>query len=79
MQKYIKNYLNATGLLPHEINCSVCGSNESIDIHHIQHRQKNNPELDKYENLIALCRLCHTKAHSDKKFNESLKIIVNNR
>ena len=78
MKPHIRNYLNATGLLPHEINCSVCGSNQNINIHHIVFRSHGGS--DDYENLIALCQDgCHRRAHSDKEFNESLKIIVGNR
>ena len=77
MQKHIKNYLDANGFTGYEfIPCEVCGC-KSVDIHHIEPRSKfgknKKDEQDKPSNLIALCRLCHDKAHNNKEFNNSLK------
>lgn len=78
MKAHIKNYLKSTGLLPHEITCENCGSNHAVNIHHIVFRSHGGS--DNYDNLIALCQdVCHRKAHSDKRFNESLKEIARNR
>jgi hypothetical protein len=39
--------------------CKTCGKNHSIVCHHIdKNKQNNNPD-----NLITLCRSCHSKIH----------------
>ena len=45
-------------------NCSICGSNEEIDVHHkIPIKDGGTNEI---ENLIAVCRNCHEKLHHFK-------------
>ena len=62
MKKHIKNYLQATKKLPHEISCEVCGSYEAVNIHHIDSGRKKRS--DEFEDLIALCQnKCHRQAH----------------
>ena len=41
------------------IVCNTCGSNKNIEIHHVD----KNPENDQKENLIVVCKSCHTKIH----------------
>ncbi|WP_419715707.1 hypothetical protein [Bacillus cereus] len=41
----------------------MCGSTESVDIHHKDENWKNNS----LESLQALCRSCHMKEHRQKK------------
>ena len=60
MQKYIKVYLNHFDYKEQYIPCEKCNA-PSVDIHHIYGRGKN---ADVITNLMALCRDCHTKAHS---------------
>ncbi len=83
MQKHIRNYLKSLNLKTTEtIMCELCGSNQSINIHHIQHRQKNNPALDEANNLIALCQDgCHAWIHANNSFEnkEKLQEIINKR
>ena len=72
MKPHVKIYLNhydfgEQDFIPCE-NCHV----KAVDIHHLEGRGKGK---DVIENLIALCRRCHTKAHNDGGFNEYLKII----
>lgn len=55
------------------IPCAVCGC-RAVDIHHIKFKSQGGK--DEINNLIALCREDHTKAHNDKEFNESLKKLV---
>lgn len=43
--------------------CEICESTKNVDIHHIDGDWQNNSE----QNLQALCRSCHMKAHRDKK------------
>lgn len=43
------------------IPCEICGS-KAVDIHHIFGRGRG---MDEIWNLMALCRNCHIKAHSE--------------
>lgn len=77
MQKHVINYLNAHGYDESSfIPCKSCGG-KSVEIHHIVPRSKfgskRKDEQDHPNNLVALCRKCHDKAHSDKEFNNNLK------
>lgn len=73
--KYIANYYKSHGLSDADIPlCQLCGK-QATDIHHIEHRQKNNPELDKAENLIALCRECHIWVHSNNTYETKQKLL----
>jgi 5-methylcytosine-specific restriction endonuclease McrA len=75
MQKHTKTYLDY--FKPHNgfIACEVCGK-KANDLHHIKRRSefgsKTKDEQDKIENLIALCRECHEKAHAGKLTKEYL-------
>ena len=54
------DYDEATGYHDY-IDCEVC-KNQAVDIHHIKF--KSHGGKDEINNLIALCRTCHEKAHS---------------
>ena len=49
--------------MPHEINCENCWKHP-CDIDHLIERSQfwknNKDEQDKIENLMALCRKCHS-------------------
>jgi 5-methylcytosine-specific restriction endonuclease McrA len=71
VKRHIKNYFKAHGYTTADIIlCEVCSA-VGVDIHHIVF--KSHGGSDEVSNLVALCRDCHSKAHSDKQFNESLK------
>ena len=74
MQKYKKVYLDYYGLTVADwIPCKSCGTT-AIDIHHIEPKGMGGSKTkDVIENLVALCRECHNKAHDSKEFNENLK------
>lgn len=77
MQKHTKNYLDHHGYTTADfIPCEVCGA-KSVDIHHIEPRSKfgskRKEEQDNINNLIALCRICHDKAHSYEYSKEFLR------
>lgn len=42
--------------------CVVCGDEDNIHVHHIDHDPNNNDE----NNLVFLCQSCHTKHHKKK-------------
>ena len=50
-------------LILHKDECEKCGSQKNLDIHHKDGNWQNN-ELD---NLICLCRSCHTKYERNKR------------
>jgi 5-methylcytosine-specific restriction endonuclease McrA len=75
MQPHIKAYFKYYNYkLQSDILCEVCNS-PAVDIHHIEGRMKHNPELNKVENLIGLCRACHSAAHASKLTKEYLQDI----
>ena len=50
--------------------CQQCGSEEHIEVHHIQHREDGGS--DRPDNLVCLCHTCHYDHHNNglvlKKF-----------
>ena len=73
MQKYIKIYMDYFDYKEQDfIPCEGCGS-KSQDIHHINGRGKGK---DIIENLMALCRKCHEKAHNGIS-KEAMQLIHN--
>lgn len=71
MQKHIKVYLNYYGIDdPNILRCEVCGM-RADDIHHIEFRssfgKKTKHLQDNINNLIALCRHDHDRAHFKKE------------
>uniref|UniRef100_A0A6M3KN09 Putative homing endonuclease n=1 Tax=viral metagenome TaxID=1070528 RepID=A0A6M3KN09_9ZZZZ len=64
MKKHVKNYFKYFGYIhQNEIMCENCGR-LAVDLHHIEYgRYKRD---DSVENIIALCRDCHNKAHNSE-------------
>ena len=58
------------------ILCEVCSS-KSVDIHHIIYKSQGGK--DEIDNLIALCRSCHDKAHNELIKKHELKKIINEK
>ena len=57
------------------IPCEVCAS-QAVDIHHIESRgMGGTSNADTIENLMALCRSCHTKYGDIKHHKEWLQEI----
>ena len=55
------------------IGCEVCDTT-AVDIHHIEPRgMGGSKSKDDPENLMALCRECHTMFGDKKKFKRMLK------
>lgn len=87
MKTYVKIYLQAFGIgeqdvilceTPQGLN-STC-THTGVDFHHLTPKgMGGSKHKDNINNLIALCRFCHEKAHSDKKFNQKLKDQVKKR
>lgn len=44
--------------------CQLCGSEENLEVHHIDYIKKNCDE----NNLITLCRKCHNITHDNRGF-----------
>ena len=70
---HLKVYLNHFGLDETDfISCEFCGA-EAVDIHHLKNRGMGGSKIQDYiENLMALCRYHHEKAHRNRGFNDAL-------
>lgn len=62
-----------------DLECSLCGSEYRVEMHHVRHLKDLNPKLSSVDSLmakrgrkqIALCRRCHmTKHHGKDKMSE---------
>jgi hypothetical protein len=63
MKPHVKIYLQHFDYIAQEeVPCEAC-TRPAVDIHHIHGRGKGR---DVIENLIALCRKCHDRAHGAK-------------
>ena len=80
MQRHIKIYLRYLKLGEQDvIQCEACHrqgrvDGSGFDIHHIDGRGKDK---DVIENLMCLCRICHTKAHKQQMNKEELQLVHN--
>ena len=75
MQKHTKIWMNYFDKTTDEfIECENCRGRAS-EIHHIDSKGMGGTSLNKdyIENLIAVCRICHEKAHASIEFNQELK------
>ena len=74
MKKHVKVYLDAHDFTGFEfIACWVCIA-QAVDIHHIEPKgMGGNKDADRIENLVALCRACHEKAHNGEISKEELQ------
>ena len=58
-QKYLKHYgYGEQDFVP----CEVCGC-KGTEIHHIKYKSRGG--TDEINNLMAICRKCHEKAHAE--------------
>lgn len=76
MKKYTKIYLDYFEYGEQDlIRCEICGI-KAVDIHHIEPKGMGGSKTnDHIENLIALCRTCHNKAHNGLIMKEELQTI----
>jgi len=66
MKKHTITYLNFFDYtIADFIECEMC-KQRAVDIHHINNKGMGGSKTKDYiENLIALCRQCHDKAHNE--------------
>jgi 5-methylcytosine-specific restriction endonuclease McrA len=78
MKNHTKVYFKAFGYDTNSwIACEVCGST-AVDIHHIESRgMGGSKHADTIENLMALCRTCHTAYGDIKEHKERLQATHN--
>lgn len=74
MVKHKKIYLDYFGYGEQDyIPCEYC-TKRAVDVHHLERRgMGGSKDKDRIENLMGLCRECHTIAEANPKFNEMLK------
>lgn len=76
MKPYTKIYLQHFDYGEQDFIPSEVSGQRATDIHHIDNKGMGGSKTKDYiENLIALTRDEHIRAHLDKAFNESLKEI----
>jgi hypothetical protein len=75
MQKHTKVYFDHFGYGEQDVILCECCHSKAVDCHHINGRGKDK---DVIENLMALCRKCHIKAHAEKLSKSDLQYIHNN-
>ena len=73
MQKYKRVYLSYFNYGEQDYVPSEYSGLPAEDIHHLTFRSQGGK--DEVENLMALTREEHDRAHSDREFNERLKKI----
>ncbi len=56
--------------------CQVCGRPRT-DVHHIKTRGSGGDDVE--ENLIGLCRECHSKAHNGEVSRERLLRVLRDK
>jgi hypothetical protein len=69
MKPHTKCYIDffqKSGLEPHELMCEICGkgggSSMNLDINHIENRGMGGSKREEHiDNLMALCRSCHSE------------------
>lgn len=57
--------------------CQVCGKKSKTEMHHIKTRGSGGNDTE--ENLVEVCRICHTKIHKGNIPKEKLKDIKNTK
>ena len=74
MKKHTKVYLEGMGYdVTDFICCEVCQA-QAVDIHHIEARGMGGSKTaDTIDNLMALCRQCHTNLGDKTHYKELLK------
>tara|TARA_B100000029_G_scaffold6331_1_gene6855 strand:- start:236 stop:511 length:276 start_codon:yes stop_codon:yes gene_type:complete len=78
MKNHVRVYLKFWGyavssLSQEKIPCDYC-QKLNTEVHHISKRGSGgSKKKDTPENLVALCRTCHTMADHNKEFNDMVK------
>jgi hypothetical protein len=74
MKKHTKIYCKFFGIGEQDFPiCEWCGRRELIDVHHINNRgMGGSKDKDFIENLIGLCRECHSSAHTHRISKDEL-------
>jgi 5-methylcytosine-specific restriction endonuclease McrA len=76
MKSYVKLYLDLMGYdISDWIPCEVCEA-QAVDINHIDSRKIGGTKKpERIENLMAMCRKCHTELADIKELKPKLKHI----
>jgi len=74
MQKHTKIYFEYFGIgIDDYVQCEACDAARASEVHHIDFKKMggtSDPDIDRIENLVGVCRVCHNLCHSNKEFNE---------
>ena len=74
MKSYTRIYMKFFGYqIAEDIVCELCNNGTPAqDCHHIHGRGLH---MDAIENLMALCRTCHTRAHNELIGKDELQAV----
>lgn len=73
MKSYTRVYLDYFGYSENDyIMCEYCNRAKAVDIHHIYSRKRRPDLVNNIENLMALCRECHTSYGDNNNYLNSL-------
>ena len=73
MQKHVKIYKEYFNIgIDDRVQCMGCDRFDACDIHHLTPRSLGGG--NDIDNLCAVCRKCHERAHTFPSYNEYLKI-----
>jgi len=58
-----------------KFRCSICGTKEDLTVHHLDHKGRNKldkgePQNNRLDNLVVLCRKCHGTLHKKSILDE---------
>lgn len=57
--------------------CIICGSNNKLELHHIESRKDNNDRIKDESNVCPICSKCHDVFHSNSSKGRELRETLN--
>lgn len=79
MQSYTKIYLDHFDYCIDDFIPCECCQGRATEIHHIHNRSHRRDLLNDINNIMAICRICHTKYGDKKQFVDFLQDIHNKK
>jgi cell fate (sporulation/competence/biofilm development) regulator YmcA (YheA/YmcA/DUF963 family) len=55
-----------------KMKCAICGSTDSLCVHHIDGYDENNPQNNEDNKMITMCRTCHARTHAGLEIQKEI-------